>query len=367
MRHSITLFALLLVGTVAAAEEPKRVLLVTHAGGFMHDVGAQSPRRILKELGPYNGFQVTCWRFTADPDTPIKVKRRVGNQVKDLETTALEEYSYRFQRSMGEPVTRQQCGRIDVKSLKEYDAVIFLTTSTWDPKSGSHPLTESELSDLIAWVKGGGAFVAVHCGSDTLHNTPYGELVGTTFGGHPWVQKVRLHAEDPKHPAAQGLTEGSEIFDEISQFGEKPDAPASVPLKIQPYSRDRLHIILSVDNRSFDASKGSRPDHDYPVAWCQQFGKGRSFYTSLGHHPAVWNDRRFQQHFVGGLKWAMGQAEGDATPSAAARSSPGRFAKERSLIGQRRGFRSSRSSLSDDSQTDLERTNPCIYHLDSKY
>ncbi len=140
--------------------------------------------------------------------------------------------------------------------MREYDAVIFFTTSTWDPSSGSHPLTESELRNLIAWVKGGGAFVAVHCGSDTLHNTPYGELVGTTFGGHPWVQKVRLHAEDPKHPAAQGLTEGSEILDEIYQFGDKPDSPASVPLKIQPYSRDRLHIILSVNNRSFDVSKG---------------------------------------------------------------------------------------------------------------
>jgi uncharacterized protein len=57
-------------------------------------------------------------------------------------------------------------------------------------------------------------------------------------------------------------------------------------------------------------------DHDYPVDWCQQFGKGRSFYTSLGHHPAVWNDRRFQQQLVGGLKWAMGHAEGEATPSA---------------------------------------------------
>jgi type 1 glutamine amidotransferase len=199
--------------------------------------------------------------------------------------------------------------------LSEFDAVIFLTTSTWDPSSGSHPLTEPELRDLIAWVNGGGAFLATHCGSDTLHNTAYGQLVGATFGGHPWVQKVRLHAEDPKHPAAQGLIDGSEIFDEIYQFGDKPDSPASVPLKIQPYSRDRLHIILSVDNLSIDVSKGSRKDHDYPVAWCQQFGKGRSFYTSLGHHPDVWNDPRFQKHLVGGLKWAMGQADGDATPS----------------------------------------------------
>jgi type 1 glutamine amidotransferase len=310
-----TLLALLLLaGTASAVEGPKRVLLVTHAGGFMHD-SLLTAERVLKDMGPREGFQVTCWRFTADPDARIKVKRRVSGQVQEQETTALDDYSARFLRAMGEPVTRRQCGRINSGSLSEFDAVIFLTTSTWDPSSGSHPLTEPELRDLIAWVNGGGAFLATHCGSDTLHNTAYGQLVGATFGGHPWVQKVRLHAEDPKHPAAQGLIDGSEIFDEIYQFGDKPDSPASVTLKIQPYSRDRLHIILSVGNLSIDVSKGSRKDHDYPVAWCQQFGKGRSFYTSLGHHPDVWNDPRFQKHLVGGLKWAMGQADGDATPS----------------------------------------------------
>jgi uncharacterized protein len=102
----------------------------------------------------------------------------------------------------------------------------------------------------------------------------------------------------------------------MDQFGDKPDAPASVPLKIRPYRRNRLHIILSVDKSSVGVSKGSRKDHDDPVAWCQQFDKGRSFSTSLGHHHAVWNDQRFRQHLVGGLKWATGQADGDATPSA---------------------------------------------------
>ena len=315
MHHLRILLALLpLISTATADEPPKRVLLVTHAGGFMHD-SLLAAERVLVDLGPQHGFQVTVWRFTADPDARIKVKRKVGDRVQEVETTALEDYSARFQRSMTEPVTRRQCGRVNAGSLRNFDAVIFFTTSTWDPSSGSHPLTESELRELIAWVRGGGAFVATHCASDTLHNTAYGELVGATFGGHPWVQKVRLHAEDPKHPAAQGLTDGSEIFDEIYQFGAKADSPASVPLRIQPYSRDRLHIILSVDHRSLDVSKGSRADRDYPVAWCQQFGRGRSFYTSLGHHPAVWNDRRFQQHLLGGLKWAMGQADGDATPS----------------------------------------------------
>jgi type 1 glutamine amidotransferase len=77
-----------------------------------------------------------------------------------------------------------------------------------------------------------------------------------------------------------------------------------------------VHVILSVDPKSIDLTKGSRADNDYPVAWCQSVGKGRSFYTSLGHHREVWKDTRFQEHLLGGLAWAQGRADGDATPSA---------------------------------------------------
>ena len=311
--HLLIVLPLMACATVVAAP-PKRVLLVTHAGGFMHDT-ALVTEQVLKELGPKHGFQVTCYRFTANPDARIEVKRKVGDKQVVIQTTALEDYSTRYRRAMGEPVTRGECGRVNGETLKNFDAIVFFTTSTWNESSGSHPLTKDELGDLATWVRNGGGFAAIHCGSDTLHNTPYGDLVGATFGGHPWVQKVRLRVDDPQHPAAQGFTDGAEIFDEIYQFGKVANHPSEVPLKIQPYTRDRLHIILSVDTRSIDVTKGSREDQDYPVSWCQRVGSGRSFYTSLGHHKEVWADPRFQAHLVGGLKWALGQAEGDATPS----------------------------------------------------
>ena len=58
-----------------------------------------------------------------------------------------------------------------------------------------------------------------------------------------------------------------------------------------------------------------RADKDFAISWVQPFGKGRSFYTSLGHRKEVWKDPRFQEHLIGGLKWATGQAAGDASPS----------------------------------------------------
>ncbi|HEV3204571.1 MAG TPA: ThuA domain-containing protein, partial [Gemmataceae bacterium] len=203
----------------------------------------------------------------------------------------------KFRERTGVAVAKENCGRINAKTLKNFDCVLFFTTG--------NPLTKDELKDVMSWVNEGGAFAGTHCGSDTLYNTPYGELVGGYFDGHPWHQKIRLKLEDPKHPAAKGFPDGSEITDEIYQFRE-------------PYSRDRLHVILSVDNSSIDINKNGvkRQDKDFAVAWCQQFGKGRSFYTSLGHRKEVWKDPRFQEHLIGGLKWALGLAEGDSTPSA---------------------------------------------------
>jgi type 1 glutamine amidotransferase len=281
----------LLCGISAAPGAPKRplkakmkrLLLVTHSGGFVHP-SVVVAEKVLKEIGPKNGFEVTCFRFTGDP----KAKGKKG--------TALDDYSDHFRQATGEAVTPEQCGRINKDTLKKFDIVLFFTTG--------NPVTKEELKDLMTWVEQGGAFAGTHCATDTLYGTPYGKLVGAFFNGHPWHQKIKLHVEDPKHPAAQGFKEGSEITDEMYQF------------KDSPYSREHLHIILSIDNSSIDTTKGARKDRDYAVAWCHKVGKGRSFYTSLGHRRRVWKDERYQKHLLGGLKWALGLAKGDATPSA---------------------------------------------------
>ncbi len=279
----LALAAVLSLGTASGvsaadpASKNKRLLLVTDSGGFIHDsVGLAED--ILKEIGPKNGFDVTCWRFTRNPDPKV-----------------LSKYSEEFRKRTGKTVEPENCGRINKDTLKNFDVVLFFTTG--------NPLNKQELADLEAWVKAGGAFTGTHCATDTLYGTTYGDLVGGYFDGHPWHQKIKVKVEDTSHPAAAGFNTGSEITDEIYQF------------KDNPYSREKLHIILSVDNSTIDVKRGKRKDKDYAIAWCQNYGKGRSFYTSLGHRKEVWKDQRFQKHLLGGLKWAVGEAKGDATPS----------------------------------------------------
>ena len=44
---------------------------------------------------------------------------------------------------------------------------------------------------------------------------------------------------------------------------------------------------------------------DLLMAWRKEYGRGRVFYTSLGHREEVWQDARFRQHLLGGLRWAL--------------------------------------------------------------
>jgi len=282
MRLSRGLIAVAAVAVAAvaasAADTPKRLLLVTHSGGFIHDsVGVAED--VLKEIGPKNGFAVTCYRWTNDTNTP-----------------AFEKYQMDFRARTGKMVETENCGRVNKETLKNFDAVLFFTTG--------NPMTKDETKDLVDWVRARGAFAGTHCATDTLYgDAAYGNLIGAYFTGHPAIQKIKVRVEDPKHPAG-GFTDGQDYTDEMYVF------------KKDPYSRDRLHIILSIAEWANDPGKLTRPDNDYAISWCREEGKGKVFYTSFGHRKEVWKDADgFQKHLFGGLNWATGRAAGDATPS----------------------------------------------------
>jgi type 1 glutamine amidotransferase len=266
-----------------AAPAPKRLLLVTHSGGFVHDsVGVAED--VLKEIGPKHGLAVTCWRYTGDPADPKFAK-----------------YQEAFRSRTKKTVEPDCMGRITAETLKNFDAVHFFTTGD--------PLTPDEFQAFRAWVRAGGAFTGTHCATDTLYGIQeYGELIGGYFTGHPsGIQTVTVKVDDPKHPAAAAFADGSEYADEMYVFAGK-----GRPFKAQPYSRDKVNVILSVAKGSlekgFKGWKGdTRADGDYAIAWSKDEGRGRVFYTSFGHQQKVWRDEKFQQHLLAGIKWALRQ------------------------------------------------------------
>ena len=45
---------------------------------------------------------------------------------------------------------------------------------------------------------------------------------------------------------------------------------------------------------------------DHPIAWTQCIGKGRSFYTAIGHRPESYSEPNTNKLLEQGVAWAAG-------------------------------------------------------------
>lgn len=59
-----------------------------------------------------------------------------------------------------------------------------------------------------------------------------------------------------------------------------------------------------------------RTDGDYAVSWVQGVGKGRVFYSSLGHNHEIYSNPHMLKHYLAGIQFACGDLKADVTPSA---------------------------------------------------
>ena len=267
---SLLFAALFLSGTSHASEtaHKKKVLVLTFSGGFKHSSLALA-EEIIAHIGKQTGvYEADC----------------LGLYKKDAKDIDLSFLTADY--------------------LNRYDAVFFYTT-TGDRERDL--FTDEQKKAFAEYIHSGrGAFIGSHSAADTFYQWhEYNEIVGGYFDGHPWganSDPVTIKVEDKNHPATRMLGDEWVIQDEIYQF--KPGS----------FSRERSHVLLSLDNAKTDMNKkglNAGKEGDYPVAWCHFYGDGRCFYTSLGHREDVWANKTFQEHLLGGIKWALGLAEGE--------------------------------------------------------
>ena len=76
---------------------------------------------------------------------------------------------------------------------------------------------------------------------------------------------------------------------------------------------DDLHVILAQVTEGMHDKDYQRPN--YPETWARRHGKGRVFYTSMGHREEVWENRKYQGLLLGALGWVSGRLEADVTPN----------------------------------------------------
>lgn len=186
--------------------------------------------------------------------------------------------------------------------LSQFDAVCFNNTC------GS-PFEELDLrQNLPDFVHGGKGFVGIHCSAHTFVDwPPYGDMHGGYSVSHPWVDEtVAIRIEEPTHPCVRSLGESLQIIDEIYELSE------------EPYSRDKLRVLASIDTERTDMDKPdiARTDGDFALCWVREYGQGRVFWTGFGHYENLYWDPRILQHYLSGIQFAMGDLKADAKPRA---------------------------------------------------
>jgi type 1 glutamine amidotransferase len=164
----------------------------------------------------------------------------------------------------------------------------------------SPPLTERGWKNLDRAVQAGKPLVGVHPGIWLL-----GEAFGADFLGHGSQQVGRMVVVSPRFPGVAGLGESFSMMEEW--------------FSLVRFAKD-VHAVLVQDcsgmNKSAPLDRQCYDRPPYPATWARMHGKGRVFYTSMGHREDVWTSKPFRQVLQGGLRWALGDAAADIPPNA---------------------------------------------------
>lgn len=254
----LALFLLLPAGLAAGDKKTnaKKILLITESKGFRHGCVARKVTVVAKEFDLETlpkSDSVRVQGGNAFYDGRIDAKgieiKAGGRVVLKAEPCVVEKTFIELGEKTGMfhvVCSQDSRSEITAERLKDYDAVFFYTT-------GELPLSDTQKSDLLAFIASGKGFAGSHCATDTNYKwKDYGELIGGYFDGHPWHQKIKVIVEDRKHPATRHLGESFEITDEIYQFRT-------------PYSREKLHILMKLDMGSVKTT-GNRKDGDNALA-----------------------------------------------------------------------------------------------------
>lgn len=215
------------------------------------------------------------------------------------------------------------------ESLKRFDAVFF------NNNVGNLFEDAALRRSLVEFVVGGGGLMGVHGTTVAFTRWPgavedwpeFGAMIGARGANHKKADEhVVAKFDDPDHPLVAPLGDNFEYRDEFFRFQDV-------------YSRQRVRVLLSIDTRKTDMTQqpsfGSvvRKDDDYAIAWVRSYGRGRSFYCTIGHNPSVFSDPVMLRFYLGATQFVLGDLPAPTIPSA--RLAPAIRAQEK--LGWRSG------------------------------
>jgi len=241
-----------------------------------------APRKRLLVIGDEKGFRheaITHAMATID---------RLGKQTGLWDTHI---------RTDTEPLTKRKL-EYNAKNLNDFDAVLFYT-------GGTLAMDDQQKADFLSFIRDDGkGFIGVHSATITNVKWPeYGEMIGGYFDQHPWgTFDAPIVVEDPSFPGMKQWPRAFTLNDEIYQM--------------KMFSRENTRVLMRLDASKLDLTNKlvHREDRDFAVAWAKMYGKGRVFYTTLGHVESNWDKPEMQTMFVEALKWVFRLVDADVTP-----------------------------------------------------
>ncbi len=246
-----------LPGNAAAKpKKPRRLLVFWRCDGFFHGSGIAGGNEAIRLMGEKTGAYETDFSAVYDVFTPGK--------------------------------------------LAKYDAIVFNNTTRLNPNP-------EQRKAILDFVRGGKGIVGTHGATDNFYQWPEGaKMMGGLFDGHPWgangTWAVKIDA--PDNAVTKPFNgETFKIKDEIYQLKD-------------PYTRDDRRVLLSLDltDPVTGKTKGKREDKDYAIAWIKKEGKGRVFYSSLGHAENVFTIPDVLEFLLNGIQYALGDLPADDSP-----------------------------------------------------
>ena len=267
----------------ACSTVPKKILFFSKSSGYEHSAikhkagELSAAEKTLKELGEKNNFEFT---FTKDG-------------------------------SLFTP-----------DNIKKYDAFFFYTTGdlTEAGTDKMPPMSPEGKTAFLQAIHDGKGFIGTHSATDTFHSPggkehtparyqddgdnadPYVKMIGAEFIKHGSQQPSHQIIADKKFPGMSAVPD---------DFG-----PTEEWYSLKDFAPN-LHVLLVQDTTNMKKTGGDlvydRPP--YPSTWAHMYGKGRVFYTNMGHREDIWTNPVFRSVLVGGINWAVRNVNADVTPN----------------------------------------------------
>lgn len=212
------------------------------------------------------------------------------------------------------------------RTLSWFDGIVAVnTTGVWK-------LDEQQRKDFIAAIRDDGkGFVGIHAALDSHRNgawPEYTEMIGGEFVSHPWFTFFApIIVEDPNFPAMKHFAgPRMMMYDEwyvpkaetwsrskVNVLMRLDETKLPPPGPQEPYATlSGIGAMMSGANNPMSGmlKQGIREDGDYAMAWSKMYGKGRVFYSSIGHPRQTFDNPDVRKHYLEAIKWTLGLVEG---------------------------------------------------------